>query len=324
MTYTVTTPASYVFFQQTVRPGSGEAASGQRTPEHNHANPNLKRQKFKQILERENQAQERDSAVADDRPQPNLRLAIEANDDHYYPNRDPYFPGPGHGAGGSYRPPGAFSPLPPIVPPPGISYSPAPAPVTPAPYQPPSINYSPAPVTPAPHHPPMTATYQPPVATYHPPSVPVYHAPSGLPDTSYHTQSRPAYRPFDPPTTISFNPTVVQSDLFFQPVKKRPPRRHHKKFPSHHSNSVAPGTKFHFVEDFSSPAAPGPHKVKRFPAETASSLDVGPRPGRGGVVALLKAEDLTVMAALLEETHLDRSIDKQGQSISTTLHGLPS
>merc|ERR1719189_1655754 len=158
----------------------------------------------------------------------------------------------------------------------------------------------------------MTATYQPPVATYHPPSVPVYHAPSSLPDTSYHTQSRPAYRPFDPPTTISFNPTVVQSDLFFQPVKKRPPRRHHKKFSSHHGNSVAPGTKFHFVEDFSSPV-PGPQKVKRFPAETASSLDVGPRPGRGGVVALLKAEDLTVMAALLEETHLDRSIDKQGQ-----------
>ena len=326
MTYTVTTPASYVFFQQTVRPGSGEAASGAgaaAVTSHNHANPNLKRQKFKQILERETQAQERDSAVADDRPQPNLRLAIEANDDHYYPNRDPYFPGPGHGAGGSYRPPGAFSPLPPIVPPPGISYSPAPAPVTPDSYQPPGINYSPAPVTPAPHHPPMTATYQPPVATYHPPSVPVYHAPSSLPDTSYHTQSRPAYRPFDPPTTISFNPTVVQSDLFFQPVKKRPPRRHHKKFPSHHSNSVAPGTKFHFVEDFSSPAAPGPHKVKRFPAETASSLDVGPRPGRGGVVALLKAEDLTVMAALLEETHLDRSIDKQGQSINTTL-GLPS
>ena len=37
------------------------------------------------------------------------------------------------------------------------------------------------------------------------------------------------------------------------------------------------------------------------------------RPGRG-IVALLKAEDLTVMAALLEETELDRSIDRQGQS----------
>merc|ERR550534_3106840 len=63
------------------------------------------------------------------------RLAINANDDHYYPNQENYFPGSG---GGSYRPPNVGSvstsylpgdtptvtPLPPIIPPTGISYNP--------------------------------------------------------------------------------------------------------------------------------------------------------------------------------------------------------
>ena len=46
-----------------------------------------------------------------------------------------------------------------------------------------------------------------------------------------------------------------------------------------------------------------------------SRFDQTFRPGLG-IVSLLKSEDLTVMAALLEETELDKSIDKQGQSIS--------
>ena len=106
--------------------------------------------------------------------------------------------------------------------------------------------------------------------------------------------------------------SFIESDIFFKPVKKRPPRRHHKKFGGSKyppkSNNV-PVTKFHFVEEFSN--SPPKTTVKRFPSETSSSLDVGHGPGQG-IVSLLKSEDLTVMAALLEETELDRSIDKQG------------
>ena len=52
--------------------------------------------------------------------------------------------------------------------------------------------------------------------------------------------------------------------------------------------------------------------MKRIPSESSGSLDVS---GAGGVgiVELLKSEDLTVMAALLEETELYKSIDKEGK-----------
>ena len=118
------------------------------------------------------------------------------------------------------------------------------------------------------------------------------------------------------------NSFVETSDIFFKPVnKKRPPRRNQKKFPyrkhvsrpsilNPNHNSVAPETTFHFVDDID--ARPPRNKVKRFPAATSNNLDVN-RPGQG-IVSLLKKEDLTVMAALLEETDLYRSIDKQGKS----------
>ena len=53
--------------------------------------------------------------------------------------------------------------------------------------------------------------------------------------------------------------------------------------------------------------------MKRIPSESSGSLDVK-GPGRG-IVDLLKSEDLTVMAALLEETELFKSIDKEGKVI---------
>ena len=99
-----------------------------------------------------------------------------------------------------------------------------------------------------------------------------------------------------------------------------PPRRYKKKVPYHHHknniqhHSGPPQTNFHFVEEFSPPPPPPPNiKVKRIPSESSGSLDVK---GLGqGIVDLLKSEDLTVMAALLEETELFKSIDKEGKVI---------
>ena len=80
----------------------------------------------------------------------------------------------------------------------------------------------------------------------------------------------------------------------------------------HHSHtSRPPPPKFHFVEEFSN--IPQDIKVKRVPSESSGSLDVK-GPG-SGIVDLLKSEDLTVMAALLEETELYKSIDKEGKMI---------
>ena len=148
----------------------------------------------------------------------------------------------------------------------------------------------------------------------------VHHHPHR--DPTFHSQDIPLYHPFGPPSAVyrPGNSFVETSDIFFKPVnKKRPPRRDQKKFPyrKHVSrpgilhpnpNSVAPETTFHFVDDIDS--HPPRNKVKRFPAATSNNLDVN-RPGQG-IVSLLKREDLTVMAALLEETDLYRSIDKQG------------
>ena len=155
--------------------------------------------------------------------------------------------------------------------------------------------------------------------SYSPP-VPSYDAPQQV--HHHHHHDIPVYHPFDPPSVVyrPGNSFVESSDIFFKPVnKKRPPRRNQKKFPyrKHVSrpsilhpnpNSVAPETTFHFVDDID--ARPPRNKVKRFPAATSNNLDVN-RPGQG-IVSLLKREDLTVMAALLEETDLYRSIDKQG------------
>ena len=211
-----------------------------------------------------------------------------------------------------------MTPLPPIIPPTGISYNPP---------------------THPPVYPTMTPEYEAPLPTYHPqvhgvsisysPPVPSYDAPQLVHhhhhhDSNVQSQDIPLYHPFDSPSVVyrPGNSFVETSDIFFKPVnKKRPPRRNQKKFPyrkhvsrpsfQHSShNKVAPETTFHFVDDID--ARPPRNKVKRFPAATSNNLDVN-RPGQG-IVSLLKKEDLTVMAALLEETDLYRSIDKQGQS----------
>ena len=338
--YSVTTPASYVFFEQTVRPVQSGTKLHPTTPRgsQNNLSRNFDKKRKKIPNKRVNtgivkvsnaevsseteilknnlvvENKEIDRNIVDNSIEgPALgRLAENANADHYYPNRESYFP-----SINSYRPGSVVrphSPIPPIAPPPGI-YSP---PTT-------SIHYTP------PHHHPTPPQYHPTpptvINTFHTtPNIPIYQEPpvytpsAILPNNNFFTQNIiPSYQPpsmtssYQPPTITYEQPGFIESDIFFKPVKKRPPRRHHKKFggskyPPKNSN-VSPVTKFHFVEEFSN--SPPKTTVKRFPSETSSSLDVGHRPGQG-IVSLLKSEDLTVMAALLEETELDRSIDKQG------------
>ena len=94
-----------------------------------------------------------------------------------------------------------------------------------------------------------------------------------------------------------------------------PHHHHHHPNQIHHHDghhgSGPPQTNFHFVDEFS--PSPPKIKVKRIPSESSGSLDVK-GPGQG-IVDLLKSEDLTVMAALLEETELFKSIDKEGTVI---------
>ena len=77
---------------------------------------------------------------------------------------------------------------------------------------------------------------------------------------------------------------------------------------------------FHFVDDFSN--IPVKNPVKRFPQPSSSntktslnqniiSQNIDQKPVKG-IIDLLKSHDLTVMAALLEETELDKSIDTEG------------
>lgn len=201
------------------------------------------------------------------------------------------------------------APLPPIIPPSGISYNPPVYPTMAPEYEAPLPTY-----VPQIHG--VSISYSPPVPSYDTPQLVHHHHH----DSTSQNHDIPMYHPFDSPSVVyrPGNSFVETSDIFFKPVnKKRPPRRNHqKKFPyrKHVSrpspNSVAPETTFHFVDDIDS--RPQRTKVKRFPAATTNNLDVN-RPGQG-IVSLLKREDLTVMAALLEETDLYRSIDKQGQS----------
>ena len=121
--YTVTTPASYVYFEQTVTPSSsGRSKFKETSRRRNTVYKNDTR--FKQIpktnnigvtdvnsIDRKFETKKRQKAVLKKVEMNHFetnkggsfgRLAINANDDHYYPNQDNYFPGTG---GGSYRPP---------------------------------------------------------------------------------------------------------------------------------------------------------------------------------------------------------------------------
>ena len=318
--YTVTTPASYVFFEQTITPAVNNHHSDQsrlirknkprRKPENtNKSGQNfeekLKDFKKKQKLKQESKI-ERNSISFSSENLVGGRIAENANEDHYYPNREPYFPGhsnsyrPGHGA------------LPPIIPPPGISYSPPTSSYQPG--LPPTSSYQPGP--------PPTSSYLPPTSiitsTVHPgffqsTPAPVYNPSPILPNNNHISHHHHHDHHDHHTSTHSYTPAnFIHSDIFFKPVKKRPHKRHQKKhFRPNHSNNVSPETIFHFVEE--NAEIPLRTTTKRFPSETSSSLDVNrPRGSRQGIVSLLKAEDLTVMAALLEETRLDESIDKQG------------
>lgn len=304
--YTVTTPASYVFFEQTVAPAKDDSEKHKNKRVNNlsnkletwktkQRNKTLKPKHEFETLGGSNNEVERNSVSYSAEnlvgPIPNLRIAEIASQDHYYPNQDSYFPSNSFNSGS--RP---SSYIPPIINPPpvtGINYSP-----------PPSDSYSP-PTFPQPQTP--SILYQPGQFS---PQTPVYHPP-----TSFN--NIPTYQPFKPASVNYIPGDFVQSNIFFKPVKKRPPhKRHQKRYPNPYrpsQNSVSPGTKFHFVEEIYD--SPLKTTVKRFPSESTSSLDVN-RPGSGaeqGIVSLLKKEDLTVMAALLEETELDKSIDKQGK-----------
>ena len=123
-TYTVTTPASYVYFEQTVTPSTGgRARLKESTRRRNTVSKDEMR--FKQILKTKNFGPVGSNGIdrsfdSKKRQKPDFktnsfekikggdfgRLAINANDDHYYPNQENYFPGSG---GGSYRPPNVGS-----------------------------------------------------------------------------------------------------------------------------------------------------------------------------------------------------------------------
>ena len=350
--YTVTTPASFVFFEQTISP-SGASSSSTKLGETNkkfinprsrartrgpskskvsskandiaEPTPSQKKQEKKEI--------DRNSIIGSSEKEntqslTNLRIALQSNDVHYFPNREPYYPGAGGTGGGGYRPPHGLLP---VIPPSGGTY------------QPPthhhhqhhttttSINtgYNPSSLP----SPPMSTNYQPPQG--YQPDIPVYQPeiPIYQPEIPVYQPEIPVYQPEIPTVNLPFfepvnfnkpshKPTYTKNSL--TPFKETlqnviPPRRYKKKVPphrhqhhSHHSHhSGPPATNFHFVEEFS-PIPPN-IKVKRVPSESSGSLDVK-GPGRG-IVDLLKSEDLTVMAALLEETELFKSIDKEGTVI---------
>ena len=124
-TYTVTTPASYVYFEQTVTPST---SSRSRLKESTRRRNTISKDemRFKQILKTKNFGAANGidrSFDSKKRQKPDMiktvgpnsekigggdfgRLAINANADHYYPNQENYFPGSG---GGTYRPPNVGS-----------------------------------------------------------------------------------------------------------------------------------------------------------------------------------------------------------------------
>ena len=316
--YTVTTPASFVFFEQTISPASKhqETKTSER-PEQRKRGPDPAKRKVNDMKnkadkQRQKHTQNRKKQIKNEivrnsiigssenenkQSLTNLRIALQSNDVHYFPNREPYYPGAGGGLGG-YRP---VAPLPPVLPPGGGDYQP-----------PTQIHTG--------HHP--SSLPSPPVSSsYHPPSVPVYQ-----PDVPVYQPELPVYEPEIPSITLPFfepvnfhNPSYTKHSV--RPFKETllnaiPPRRYKKKVARpnkiHHSHSSGPPqTNFHFVEEFSN--IPPNIKVKRIPSESSGSLDVkGPGPS---IVDLLKSEDLTVMAALLEETELYKSVDKEGESV---------
>ena len=344
--YTVTTPASFVFFEQTISP-SGAPSSSTKLGEKNRkfinsrskartrgptkskvstkANdiaelpPSQKKQEKKEV--------DRNSIIGSSEKEntqslTNLRIALQSNDVHYFPNREPYYPGAGGGGGAGYRPPHGLVP---VLPPSGGTYQP---PTHHHHHTTTSINtgYNPS----SSPSPPMSTNYQPPQG--YQPEIPVYQPeiPIYQPEIPIYQPQTPT-RPFFEPVNFhkpSYKPTYTKTSL--TPFKETlqnviPPRRYKKKVPPHHPHhhhhhlhsshhSGPPTTNFHFVEEFSPPSPSPPKiKVKRIPSESSGSLDVK-GPGRG-IVDLLKSEDLTVMAALLEETELFKSIDKEGTVI---------
>ena len=341
--YTVTTPASYVFFEQTISPSAASSSSA-KLEETNKKFINLRSKarsrgptRSKVSTKADDIAEERESPKKQEKKEidrnsiigssekektqslNNLRIALQSNDVHYFPNREPYYPGLGlsGGGGGGYRPPHGLLPV--IPPSPGGTYQP-PAHHHHHHHTTTSINtgYNPS----SSPSPPMSTNYQPP-ATYQP-EIPTYQ-----PEIPVYQPEIPIYQPEIPTVNVPFfepvnfhkpyKPTYTKTSL--TPFKETlqnviPPRRYKKKVPHHHKNQIhhhsgPPQTNFHFVEEFS-PIPPN-IKVKRIPSESSGSLDVK-GPGRG-IVDLLKSEDLTVMAALLEETELFKSIDKEGRVI---------
>ena len=345
--YTVTTPASFVFFEQTISP-SAASSSPAKPGQTNKKFINLRSKartrgptKSKVSAKADDIAEERQSQKKPEKKEldrnsiigssekentqslTNLRIALQSNDVHYFPNREPYYPGQGHsgGGGGGYRPPQGLVP---VLPPSGGTY------------QPPTNHHH--------HHttttsintgyhpssspsPPMSTNYQPP-AVYQPeiptyqPEIPIYQPeiPSSvnLPFFEPVNFHKPHYKPTYTKNSLTPFKETLQNVIPPRRYKKKVPQHHHH---HHHPNTIhhhsgqysgPPQTNFHFVEEFS-PAPPPNIKVKRIPSESSGSLDVS-GPGQG-IVDLLKSEDLTVMAALLEETELFKSIDKEGRVI---------
>ena len=147
-----------------------------------------------------------------------------------------------------------------------------------------------------------------------------------------HKQNKPFVNKFKP-FNQNWNRNKVQSlNHFPTPTRfpshtlKSPPRRSQEKpkpFGSTKKNNKnTPKVNFQFVEDFIN--IPQKKPVKRYPQPSSSNTKnsfnqntvsiINHETTIKGIIDLLKSNDLTIMAALLEETGLEKSIDSEGKS----------
>lgn len=254
--YTVTTPASYVYFEKTIAPSpSGRPATAPPRPAAPAASSrpaNVKPPRLDKEIDRNFPRQKKRHRKPTNKEK--LRIALNSNDLHYFPNSRPYFPNRQYS---------------------GVKPS-----------------YGPS------QGKPFTPTHIAGKPTYH-----TDHGHSQVPQ--YRPTQENVFQPFTSNHLLGINEILAKPfhHSLFPSRRKQHKRRPHMK-PS--PDTALPEVNFHFVEESgAAPPRPGPSATKRLPPVTP--------PSKGGIVHLLKSQDLTVIAALLEETELDQSIDGKGE-----------
>ena len=290
--YTVTTPASFVYFEQGVpapgitkpptktlvqHPTSNQRQNNQiqttQKPSTTRRNKLIKEPAFPNIQQGiTNIGNKKKKSIS---KKENQILSQLANDPHYFPNNENYFP------------PRSTSKLPTTYPPQVNPY-------------PTKVETFPNRVKPFPNKVPFQG----------------------------HNNKVNKFKPFN-----QFNNKKQHRNKFqnlnhspsptrFPSHQLKPPtRRSQQKIKPNKKNKNAPKMNFHFVEDFS---RAGPAKVKRFPQPAPTNTQPSVQGNKiaetdddddddESILDVLKTHDLTVMAALLEETGLDKSIDSNGK-----------